>query len=268
MAIDILEEIAGAITEVADCHLRGRRYRMIAAFCEREVLEPALAIGSEVRLTHRRGGPARERATAMLDELRRLKDACESAIAGVHASAPYRVLVDAWNGGRHGDVAAAAPGVFTAVESYPRCPIVYHPIIVATRRAGAEHFITPVACAESIARVAREGIAPARALDLGADEAVQAVALSDGFETLETPIAVAIDPAVVGVPMCRVVPVGDALVYTPLLRVPWHVRVAAAATDEWWAVRPEAYRDYVQELKAELAARRIALTTDPGAASG
>jgi len=261
MAIDILDEIARAITEVADCHLHGRRYRSIAAFCEREVLEPALAIGSEVRCAHRRGGPARERAAAMIEELRRLKGACESAIAEVHASASYRVLVEAWNGGRHRDVAAAAPAVFTAVEPYPRCPTVYHPVVVATRRAGAEHFIAPVDCADSIARVAREGIAPARALDLGADETVQAVALSDDFDTLETPIALAIDPAAVGLPMCRVTPAGDALVYTPLLRAPWHVRVAAAVSDEWWAVRPEAYRDYVAELKSELDTRRITLTT-------
>jgi len=262
MERDLLDEIAVAIDEVAACHLRGRRYRAIAAWCDEDVLAPALEIGSQIRLA-RRGGLTSERAAATLDRLRTLKSACESAIAGVRASAAYRSALDAWHGGRYAEVAQKAPALFAAVDPYPDCPTLHHPIAVATRRGGTEHFTTPAACAEAIGALARDGVAPERALDLGADETIRAVVLSDDPEATESPITLAIDPQAIGLPICRLEPAGDALVYTPRLRVPFRVRFAAAVSDEWWAIQPEAYRHYVDALRAELAARGMDVTKAP-----
>ncbi len=72
-------------------------------------------------------------------------------------------------------------------------------------------------------------------------------------------MALTIEPASFGVPVCRVGVGGDVALYVARLRVPFAVRCAPALHDEWWAVRPDAYERYVAELRAELTARAIPL---------
>ncbi len=75
----------------------------------------------------------------------------------------------------------------------------------------------------------------------------------------ESPIALEIDPGAIGLPICRIVPVGDVLVYTARLRITMRVRCAAGVSDEWWTVRPDAYPRFVDALEAELGGRGVAL---------
>ena len=258
MAADVLEEIAALISAVGRCYQRARRYRDIAALCEDQYLARALEIGSAIRKLGRGGGLDVHAAAAAEEALRDLLTGCESAVAGVRASDLYRRTVAAWEAGRSAEVAAAAPGIFTAVEPYPDCPTLYYPIPLTNRRGGGDHFIAPSACADALAELARSGIIPpATALELGADDTIQAVLLCVDFENAESPVALAIEPSALDAPICRIGPAGDAVVYAARLRTPFRVHFAQVVTDEWWAVRPDTYDDYVDRLKPELATRGL-----------
>jgi hypothetical protein len=253
---DALERVAALIAEVGECYQRARRYRALAATSEVLILDRALDLGAEIRAAERRGH-GEEVARGAAAELSALAAACRAAIAGVHASSDYRRAAAAWAAGQWEVVAATAPALFAAVEAMTSRPVLHYPVAI-TARHGGEHFITPRACADVIAATIAEGLTPpALPPDLGGDETIRAVMLTDDPSSLESPIGLALDGDAVALPLCRVVPAGDVLVYTERLRVPMRVATAPEVTDEWWTVRPDAYRRYVAELTSELAARGI-----------
>jgi len=255
---DVFKEIATLIAEVGRCYRRGRRYRDIAALCEQRYLAGALEIGSSIRQRARGGSLDAGATVSTVDSLRDLLAGCEAAIAAVHASDIYRRTVAAWEGGRCADVAVAAPSIFASVEPYPDCPTLYHSIAITSRRGGGDHFISPSACADALTELSCSGIVPSSTPpELGADERIRAVLLSEDFEVAESPIALAIEPSALDVPICRIGPAGDGLIYTARLSVPFRVCFAEVVADEWWALQPDAYDNYVDRLVTELAARGL-----------
>jgi hypothetical protein len=263
MPADALDIVAALTAEVGTCYQRARRYRALAARCEDFYLARALEIGSEVRRAARGGLTDTTALAAAVISLRTLVSECEAEIAQVRGGDAYRRAAAAWADDRWDEVAAAAPAIFAAVEPYDPCPTLYWAISITARRRGDEHFISPAVCAAAILDARREGIrAAAPPPDLGADETVGAIVLTDDPETAESPVLLAIDPADLP-PACRVAPAGDALIYARSLRVPFEVRLAESVTDEWWAVRPEAYREYAAGLRAELAASAITVRRGP-----
>ena len=58
--------------------------------------------------------------------------------------------------------------------------------------------------------------------------------------------------------------IGDALIYAERLNTTFRVRLAPSVTDEWWAVSPDAYRDYVFELGRALDRRGIGFDAPAG----
>ena len=258
---DALEVAAALIAEVGECYQHARRYRALADTCEARFLDRALDLGADVRGAERAGrGDAAARDAA--EELRALVAACRAAIAEVHASPAYQRAAAAWVNGEWDVVASVAPAVFAAVEPMASRPVLHYPVVITSRGRGGEHFIPPAACADAIAATIADGLTPpAVPPELGADERIRAVALSDDPTGLESPIALALDGDAVAPPLCRVVPAGDILVYTARLRAPMRVLSAPEVTDEWWSVRPDAYRHYVAELERELASRGIPTAT-------
>jgi hypothetical protein len=257
---DGLERVTALLAEVGACYQRGRRYRAIANDCEARFFEPALDVGSEIRVAERRGTLAPEAVAVAVGTLEDLLTACRAAIAAAQSSPLYQRALVAWAAEDWSRVGELAPALFAAVERYEQCPTLHHAVPLAAGRRGAEHFISAAECASHICAALEEGLTPARnALELGADEMLRALTLDDDPANAESPITLAIDPVALIVPVCRIVPGGEALVYGARLRVPMRVECASAVTDEWWMVRPDAYRRYVDELEAELTARGVAL---------
>jgi hypothetical protein len=261
-----LEHAAELLTEVAACYARARRYRAAAAVCEERYLARALAIGSELRARARADREDPAATAANTAELRRLIADCEATIAAVHASEPYRAAAHAWSEGRFDEVARWVPQLFDGVVPEADPGPLYFPVGVTSGRGGGEHFLRASIVAERIERLVREGIPAADPpLARGADDHIHAVVLDDDPESGGSPITLML-VADLGLPRFRLEPAGEVLLYAPRLAAPTRVRCAATVSDEWWAVRPEAYGDYVGELVHELAAVGITGVCRDGAA--
>ena len=218
-------------------------------------LSRALAIGSEIR---QRVRAEDDDVDAAVEELGRLCASCAAAIATVHASTPYRRALHAWEERRFLDVAAVAPVIFEGVEPYVGPDTVYHAVGVTDPRRGGEHFLPAAEVAERITTLLATGIAAAeRAPDLGADAAIRAVLLEDDPDAAGSPVALVVEPACIGLPAFRLGSAGEILIYAPSVLPVQRVRCAATVSDEWWAVRPEAYGRFVDDLEQELAARGV-----------
>ncbi|HEY2388009.1 MAG TPA: hypothetical protein VGK30_13685 [Candidatus Binatia bacterium] len=255
MTNDAHEQATALLTEIGRCYGVARRYRAIAADCETSILDPALAIGGALRAP---AGTARpEDVAEAVRELAALLDACNAAVRSVRAGATYRAAEAAWDAGRLVEVAALAPAIFEAVVPDTTAGTLHLPVTVTARRGG-EHFLLPAEVAARIDGLLRGGIARADPPPgLGADERLGVVVLETDAESDETPVALAVDSGALALPRFRLDPTDEVLVYTPRLRVPARVRLAASVSDEWWAVRPDAYATFAAELSAALHARGI-----------
>ncbi len=255
--IDELEQRATErLTEVARGYARARRYRAIAADCE-TVLGRALTIGGVLR---EHAHDARIGIVDAVHELDVLLRELDAALRAVRAGVPYRAALAAWNEGRLRDVAAAAPAIFDGVSPDATARRLYLPIDVTAARGG-EHFRPAAAVAEHVGELLRAGIPRADPPPgLGADEHLGAVVFDTNPETTDSPVTLVVPTAALTVPYVRLEPAGDILVYAPRLAIAARVRLAPNVSDEWWAVRPDAYIRYGAELTAELAARGIDIT--------
>jgi hypothetical protein len=93
--------------------------------------------------------------------------------------------------------------------------------------------------------------------DLGADAAIRAVFLEDDPDAASSPVTLVVEPARIGLPTFRLGAAGEVLIYAPKVSPAPRVRCAATVSDEWWAVRPDAYARYVDDLERALAARGV-----------
>jgi len=140
--------------------------------------------------------------------------------------------------------------LFADVEAAPPDGRLHLPL--AAKRG--KKLLEPEAAAEALASMAAEGIEPQRGPGVGGDDEIHPIRF---FETL-----VGIDAALVvivtgeaivssGAPALRASELGEILVYTRRLRVPFVVGLRAASPDDWLDVRAGGYsehRDRCREL--------------------
>jgi len=259
---DPLGRVADLIRDVALAAERARRYRSLAASVAEPTFERTLAIGTAIRRSLR--DPERQRADAAdaARELEALLAGCTRALADFEASALYREGVAAAAAGATERLARLAPTLFSDVEPFPDARVVYWPVPIGGT-GSASHFLPAAECAAHIAGYASAGlVAAVPPPELGADERIPAVVLAAEADAGESPITLAVAADAFPAPLCRVAGRATILCYAARVRVPFRVRAAAAVSDEWWSIRPDAYRTYVEEVRSVLAASGIALDVE------
>jgi hypothetical protein len=250
---DPIERIAAAIRDVGARARYARRYRDLTTSVADPVFDRVLELGSEVRRAAR-GTDAGSVIAAALRELEQLEARCAAGIAQVRAAEVYRDAAASFRDGAVGRVAACAPRIFTDVEPYAPGHPVYWPVPLGAGRSGP-HFIAPEECAARIVRIAADGVAaPETPPDLGGDDAITPVVLSDDLDPFESPVALAFDPTTLPGPVCRLESDGTVLFYGERLSGTPRVECLASVEDEWWRTRTDYYRDYVDGLQRALQA--------------
>lgn len=250
---DPIERIAAAIRDVGTHARYARRYRALATSVADPLFDRVLEIGSDVRRAGRGAEPAAA-IEAALEELASLEARCAAAIEQVRNSEAYRAAVASFEAGEVERVAGRAPHLFTDVAPYAPEHAVYWPLPLGAGRSGP-HFLPPEECAARIVQMAAEGIAaPTTPPDLGGDDAIRPVVLSDDLDPFESPIALAFDPEVLPGPVCRLENDGTVLFYGERLSGTPRVECVATVEDEWWRTRPDFYRHYLDGLQRALQA--------------
>ena len=257
------EDAARLISEVGACYVRARRYRAIAAECERW-LTAALTMGARLRAQARSTADDVPADPDVVRELRRLIGEFRAAIARVHESEPYHRAVRAWQDASYDEVAALAPTIFDGVAPEPSPPALYIPVEVSGRGGGDEHFASPIVVADRAIELLRDGVPAAHpAPDQGADDNIGAVIFDDDPDAGGSPVTIVVAPGDLGFPAFRLEAWGSSLVYARRVQVAASVRCAPQVSDEWWAIRPDAYARFTAELSRALVARGVAQIERP-----
>lgn len=250
---DPIQRITAAIRDVGARARYARRYRDLATSVADPAFDRVLEIGSSVRRAAR-GADSESAIAKALRELHTLDSRCAEGIEQVRSTEAYRDAAASFREGAVDRVAARAPQLFTDVAPYAPVHAVYWPVPLGAGRSGP-HFIPPEECAARIMRIAADGI-PAEELppDLGGDDAVTPVVLSEDLDPFESPIALAYDPKALSGPLCRLETDGTVLFYGARLFGTARVECVATVEDEWWRTRPDFYRDYIDGLQRALQA--------------
>src|SRR5207249_6113584 len=95
------------------------------------------------------------------------------------------------------------------------------------------------------------------------DDLVRPLRLGESHDESESPIALAFPPGSVPGAVGRLSGGGVVLLYAPRLRADFTVSCVARVSDEWWKIRPGAYRSYLEELRGALEARSLGLEIEP-----
>jgi hypothetical protein len=154
-------------------------------------------------------------------------------------------------------VAELATSLFTDVSPGAPTGLLYWAVPISSGQTGS-HFLPAGELASRLKAIAAEGIiAPRQAPELGGDEHITPVFLTEEHDGAESPIALAYDPHALPAPVCRLDGSNVALFYARRLASAFTVHCHATVTDEWWHVRPDAYREYLQDLHAALSAEGL-----------
>jgi len=261
---DAENDAATLIAETARSAQNAHRYRALATTVADPVFDRVLALGSEIRrATHKRMTAT---IPAVLKELRSLRRCCEERIREVRAGTAYRELVAAYTGGSVTCATTLAAEIFTDVTVESPSQLLQWAVPLAGRRSD-EHFVPPERCARSIQIWATSGItAPLEPPDMGGDDTIRPLRLTEAPDHSESPIALAFTTGELPGPVGRLGERGIRLWYAKQLRVPFTVHAAPTIDDEWWEVRPAAYESYVAALRPALTAARITLVIAPSEA--
>ena len=255
---DPLAEAAALIRDVGRSTQHARRYRDLAVAVAEPILDRTLAIGSDLRRAARGRGP--EPATAIaaaIAELRNLLARCEEAIDGIKTSSAYQEAVASFAAGEAERVAPLATAIFTDVIPYEPAGFLYWAVPLSNGRSGT-HFLAPEEVAARLYVIAIEGFSAAiQPPELGGDETIRPVMLTDQHEGSESPLALAFEPHAIPAPVCRLEGSNVVLFYAERLAATFVVSCTANVNDEWWKARPDTYRQYLEELRDALSARAL-----------
>jgi hypothetical protein len=136
-------------------------------------------------------------------------------------------------------------------------PSLYFPVSPAAkrRRPGTSPFLNAAECAERIVRLLEDGIIPEDGGNEWWERELLAIPCADSPSALDTPIALGLNAANVRVTVFAAADEPGLRIFTPRLRAPMSVMLAAEATDEWWEAREDSYRSFREAVQKELAVR-------------
>ena len=252
-AADVFASIEAHVVAIGEFLEKARRYRPLAHEAERLYREAA-RIASEVRRTSRSPKPGDDPAGFE----RRLAEIAASAgktLDDFLASERYRAVVDVLASG--GVTATRLAELFADVE--PAAPRGRLHLPVTAKRG--EKAVEPEAAAETLERMVAEGIEPQRGPGVGSDETIRPIRFFENLVGLDAALLVIVDGEAIDAPSLRAAELGEILVYTPCLKVPFVVGLRAESPDDWLDIGAGGYPKYRERCRELITARGITVET-------
>lgn len=250
------QEFAELLSAVIERHAVASRLQGTALLAE-EVLAAAMRAGDAVRRALREGTvdrPSLDDCDELARLARRLEDATDALLAEPLAAELRRAVAAA----ALDESARIALALFAGLARPAAMPAqLYAPLVARRRSRSGEALVHPVALAEEIAVLSRDGLGPASGLDAEEASLPEPVALAPTFSGCGSEVALVRSSTGLEEALLEDAASGDLLIFSRRLPGPFSVALATAAEDEWWAASAFRYADYRGQLSDALAARGV-----------
>lgn len=246
--IEVFEQLDARMAEIGELLESARRYRPLATETH-ELYLTSSRIGSRLRQASR--APAAGNEKTIEDIGRELESALRAGRVAVEqflAGSGYRDLAASLQAGDTAEAALHVCEIFADIEPVSGVGLLYYPL-TGKREEG---ILEPEAGIERIRRMTGEGLEPSRAPGVGGDSSVHPVRLYEGAEGLDAAVFLLVRGDDVNIPLFRATGIGEVLVYTPKLRVPFEVGLRSQSPDDWLEARPGGYAKYRDRWRALL----------------
>lgn len=245
------------MAELSALYAVARGFTALQMRAETELLPQLSAFGGHLRSLVRRNQLTGEEIDAASRQILSTRSEWQAALEGIHTSVQYQHALAAFDGDRQEELAIVIPQICADHQLLKRVPALYFPISPSSgaRRPGNSPFLSAPACADMLVQVVQDGIAPEVAGTAWWQRELPPIECGENAAALDTPIALRLDASDVHVAVFAVSDGASLHIFTPRLRAPLTIVLAAEATDEWWEAYQDSYRVFRDALGHELAAR-------------
>lgn len=249
---DVFQRIEAHVVSIGEFLERARRYRPLAKDAARLYRE-AGRVTARVRQASRAGQA--ERAEGLEDEISSIVEASRAVLDAFLSGPAYRALLSSLDQQDAAESARLLADVFVDIEPATAKGELFFPL--AAKRG--EGVLEPEAAAESVSRIAREGLTPQPGPGVGGDAHVHPIRFYEGMVGIDAAILLIVAGEDIAPPTFRAPELGEVLVYTQRLVVPITVGVRRESPDDWLEVRAGGYPQYRERCRELLAARGFAI---------
>ncbi|MGH7899702.1 MAG: hypothetical protein ACREQQ_17235 [Candidatus Binatia bacterium] len=246
------ERIEARIVAIGEFLETARRYRPLSDEAGR-LYRAAARIGAEVRRANRASREAPQELERLERELESLLEAPARALAELIDGPRYRSLVESMAAGKEDETRRLIAEIFADVEPVSPRGILYYPL---TARRG-EGVLEPQAALSAATKIAEQGFEPQPGPGVGADGEVRPIRFYEGSAGVDAAVLLIVDGEAITAPAFRAPEVGELLVYTPRLAIPFEVGLRGRSPDDWLEVRAGGYPEYRERCRALLTAAGI-----------
>ena len=257
MSAEQLIALEAALAELSSLYTVAKGFAALQRRAESELLPRVSTLGARLRGLLRTAQLTDDAIDVAAREILALGWQWRVELEHLRASAAYQRALQAWAADRQDELARVIPGIFAGMPLVSRLAAVYFPVSpsVHRRRPGASPFLSAADCAERIIETLQEGIVPEAGGTEWWERELRFISCADAADALETPIALRVDAVEARVAIFAAPEEAALRIFTPRLRAPMSVVLAAEATDEWWQAYQDSYRSFRDSLQQELAAR-------------
>jgi hypothetical protein len=251
--------LEAALAELGALYTAARTFTPLAEAAERELLPQLSTFSSHLRALNRSGEMAQDDVDAASQRILDLRTAWRGRLDGVRSSSTYRQTADALRRDEQSALAVLIPQLFARLEVAQPPARLYFAISAAVRRrgAGSSPFLSPAECADKIGAAVRDGLRPFTHGGEFWDEDLPSLPGAASFADIDSPFAVSVAGAALKVTVFADDSDLGYRVFAPRLSGELSVAIAAEADDEWWQAFEQSYREFRDELCAELTRRAI-----------
>jgi hypothetical protein len=251
--------LEAAFAELGGLYTAARNFAALGDAAEDELLPRLTALSARLRALHRGSGITQEDIDAASSEIIDLRRKWQTALREVRQSEVYVRACRAFQADDQAALADLIPHLFAGVTRAKPPASAYFGVSTEVRRRGpgTSPFLSAAACAEKIESILRDGLVPrAESNDWWATDlpSLQFVA---AFADLDMPFAVSLPGERLGAAVFDSDVEFGYRLFTPRLRGPFAVEIAAAVDDEWWQAFEQPYEDFREQLRTELSGRGI-----------
>ena len=257
---DLVSALEAAIADLGTLLVQVDKFRAADGAAARDLRTACLAIGDRARRAHRHETLDAALATELAADTAAARASLEGWLADVRASPAYRAAVEALAAGDEDRLRASLPAVFAGVDVVEPPDALFLP--VAWQRRGRPRPAAEIA--DELARLRTDGIeGEADPAASGVDPALPGVLLH-GVPPLGAPLYLTLRGSARPRWLLALAASGDFVAPGARLRTPFAVGLAAADDEDVdaWTLDPAAYRD---ALAAALGDRGLPLDEPPAA---
>jgi len=257
MSAEQLIGLEAAQAELGTLYAVARSFTALQARAEAELLPHLTGLGRRLRGLLRQARLTDGAVDLAAREIAAVRTTWQAELEQVRASAVYQRTLAAFAADRQEVLAELIPQVFAGMHLVRPVPSLYFPVSPSSgrRRPGISPFLSAAECADRILRIVDDGYESDSGATAWWDRELPSISCADRVAALETPIALCLAASDVRVVVFATSADASLRIFTPRLRAPLSIVLAAEATDEWWEAYQDSYREFRDALRRDLAAR-------------